>query len=208
MLQGQTEKLWCLVRERAQEKVWVFYSGDDNNPSGYLGLGPDDFSKPMQVDWAVQAQLPTDEMIMARYAHERLAAGTWGKDEAVEYLGDNPDEIRRSIARDRIRSSPQYMQWLDAQVFLLAGRGDMLAKAGEAEQLAGQGMLPPGTPQGQPAPGVFEGGGPGLGAVPDMGALAAAPGGAGVNPPQYGNVVAGAQQPGGAMPPPAGMPMG
>ena len=203
MLLGQTEKLWCLVRERAQEKVWVFYSGDDNNPSGYLGLGPDDFEKPMQVKWEVQAQLPTDEMIMARYAHERLAAGTWGKDEAVEYLGDNPDEIRRSIARDRIRASPQYEHWLDAQVFMLAGRGDMLAKAGEAEQLAQQGMMPPGM-QGPPQPGVFEGGGPGLGAVPDMGALAAAPNGAGVNPPQYGNVVAGAQQPGG-MPPQGAM---
>lgn len=208
MLRGQTEKLWSLVQEKAQEKVWVFYSGDDNNPSGYLGLSPSDFDKPMQVDWEVQAMLPTDEMIMARYAHERLAAGTWGKDEAVEYLGDNPDEIRRSIARDRIRASPQYEHWLDAQVFMLAGRGDMLAKAGEAEQLAQQGSLPPGVPPGVapggaalPAPGVFEGGGPGAGGVPDLGALAQAPNGAGVGPPGYPAVVQGAQQPG-------GMPMG
>ena len=204
LLLGQTEKLWTLVRERAQEKVWVFYSGDDNNPSGYLGLGPDDFEKPMQVRWEVQAQLPTHEMIIATSAHEPHAAGTSGKDQAVAYLGDNPDEIRRSIARDRIRSSPQYQQWLDAQVFMLAGRGDMLAKAGEAEQLAQSGVmpgLPPGGPPGaQPQPGVFEGGGPGLGAVPDMGALAMAPNGAGVNPPAYGQVIAGAQQqpPGGA----------
>jgi hypothetical protein len=198
LLLGQTEKLWTLVRERTQEKVWVFYSGDDNNASGYLGLGPDDFEKPMQVKWEVQAQLPTDEMIAARYAHERLAAGTWGKDEAVEYLGDNPDEVRRSIARDRIRASPQYQQWLDAQVFMLAGRGDMLAKAGEAEQLAAAGQLAPGMPpQGSPQPGVFEGGAPGLGGVPDLGALAAAPGGAGVAPPAYEQVVGGAQQPGG-----------
>jgi hypothetical protein len=204
MLRGQTEKLWCLVQEKAQEKVWVFYSGDDNNPSGYLGLGPSDFDKPMQVDWEVQATLPTDEMIMARYAHERLAAGTWGKDEAVEYLGDNPDEIRRSVARDRIRASPQYQHWLDAQVFMLAGRGDMLAKAGEAEQLAQQGTLPPGVPPGVapggqalPAPGVFEGGGPGAGGVPDLGALAQAPNGTGVNPPAYPAVVQGAQMPGG-----------
>ena len=196
MLQGQTEKLWALVETKAQEKVWVFYSGDDNNPSGYLGLGPDDLAQPMQVDWAVQAQLPTDEMIMARYAHERLAAGTWGKDEAVQYLGDNPDEIRRSIARDRIRASPQYQQWLDSMVFMRAGRGDMLEKAGEAEQLAQHGMLPPGQPQ----PGVFEGGGPGLGTVPDMGALAAAPNGAGVAPPGMEQVMMGAQQPGGTLP--------
>jgi len=206
MLQGQTEKLWQLVDAKAQEKVWVFYSGDDNNPSGYLGLGPDDFAKPMQVDWEVQATLPTDEMIMARYAHERLAAGTWGKDEAVEYLGDNPDEIRRSIARDRIRASPQYQQWLDAQVFMLAGRGDMLAKAGQAEQLAQQGMLPPGAQAGQPQPGVFEGGGPGAGGVPDLGALAMAPNGAGAAPPGYPAVVGGAQQPGGTLQP-GGVPL-
>jgi len=204
LLLGQTEKLWALVRDRAQEKVWVFYSGNDNNPSGYLGLGPDDFARPMQVSWEVQAQLPTDEMIAARYAHERLAAGTWGKDEAVEYLGDNPDEIRRSIARDRIRASPQYQQWLDSQVFMLAGRGDMLAKAGEAEQLATQGMAP-GQAQPmagmatQPQPGVFEGGGPGLGTVPDLGALAAAPGGVGVGAPAYPAVVAGARQTGGGL---------
>lgn len=201
LLLGQTEKLWALVRsQQVGEKVWVFFSGDDNNAPGYLGLGPDDFAKPMQVQWDVQAQLPTDEMIAARYAHERLAAGTWGKDEAVEYLGDNPDEIRRSIARDRIRASPQYQQWLDAQVFMLAGRGDMLAKAGEAEQLAASGVIgAPGLPAGgtgAPAPGVFEGGGPGLGGVPDLGALAQSPNGAGVGPPPYGQVVTGAQQPG------------
>jgi hypothetical protein len=157
----------------------------------------------MQVNWEVQAQLPTDEMISARYAHERLAAGTWGKDEAVQYLGDNPDEIRRSIARDRIRESPAYQKWLDAQVFMLAGRGDLLQKAQEAEDLAqgqlGQGLGPGGPPGQQPQPGVFEGGGPGLGGVPDLGALAAAPGGAGAAPPPYGQVVAGAQQPGGGV---------
>jgi hypothetical protein len=203
LLLGQTEKLWSLVRsQHVNEKVWVFYSGDDNNASGYLGLGPADLEKPMQVKWEVQAQLPTDEMIAARYAHERLAAGTWGKDEAVEYLGDNPDEIRRSIARDRIRASPAYQKWLDSQVFMLAGRGDLLQKAQDAEQLAMQGQLPgqPGLPGPgggmQPQPGVFEGGGPGAGAVPDLGALAAAPNGAGVAPPPYAQVVQGAQQPG------------
>jgi hypothetical protein len=200
LLLGQTEKLWALVRsQHINEKVWVFYSGDDNNSSGYLGLSPDDFAKPMQVKWEVQASLPTDEMIAARYAHERLAAGTWGKDEAVEYLGDNPDEVRRSIARDRIRASPAYEKWLDSQVFMLAGRGDLLQKAQSAEQMAMQGQLPgqpglPGPGGMQPQPGVFEGGGPGMGGVPDLGALAAAPNGAGVGPPPYQQVVQGAQQ--------------
>lgn len=205
LLQGQTEKLWELVRSRAGERVWVFYGGSDNDPAKFLSISPDDLERPMQVDWEVQAQLPTDQLINARYAHERLAAGTWGKDEAVQFLGDNPDEIRRSIARDRIRASPQYQKWLDSQVFLLAGRGDMLEEAGQAMDLANNGQLgqpglPPGAPNaGTPQPGVFEGGGPGAGGVPDLAALAQSPNGAGVAPPQYQQVVAGAQQPGGGM---------
>jgi hypothetical protein len=211
LLKGQTEKLWALIRDRANEKVYVFSGGVDvgsgKAAAEFIGFGPKDLERPMRIKWEVQAQLPTDEMIMARYAHERLAAGTFGKDEAVTYLGDNPDEIRRSIARDRIRSSPAYEKWLDAEVFMEAGRGDMLQKAQEAEQMALGGSLgggtPPGLPPGgppgqQPQPGVFEGGGPGAGGVPDLGALAAAPNGAGVGPPPYQQVVQGAQQPGGA----------
>jgi len=85
---------------------------------------------------------------------------------------------------------------------MAAGRGDLLQKAQEAEQLALEGQLAgagapglpgPGGAAGIPQPGVFEGGGPGVGAVPDMGALAAAPNGTGVNPPPYGQVIAGAQ---------------
>jgi len=197
-LKGQTEKLWDLITYKVKEKVWVGYTAEDN-PSGYIGIGPEDNKRPVRIVWEVQQALPTDDMIKARYAHERLAAGTWGQDEAVEYLGDNPDEIRRSKARDRIRQSPQYQQWLDSQVFMMAGRGDMLAKGQQAEQLAlegqlnaqGQPGLPAGGQPGAPQPGVFEGGGPGMGGVPDLGALAAAPNGAGVAPPPYQQVVGG-----------------
>jgi hypothetical protein len=89
-------------------------------------------------------------------------------------------------------------------VFMEAGRGDMLQKAQEMEQRALAGNLPannPALPSGTPQPGVFEGGGPGAGGVPDLGALAAAPNGAGVGPPGYPQVIGGAQQPGGTMPP-------
>lgn len=213
LLEGQTHKLWDLIRSRAGEKVWVFYGGDVRDTgnqkaiSEYIGFGPKDLERPMHIQWDVQAQLPTDEMIMARYAHERLSAGTWGKDEAVSYLGDNPDEVRRSIARDEIRASPAYKKYLYQEVFMQAGRGDILEKAQQAEQMALAGTvsqgLPPGGPPGQqPQPGVFEGGGPGMAGVPDLGALAAAPNGTGVAPPPYQQVIAGAQQPGGA--PPAG----
>lgn len=202
LLDGQTEKLWQLVKERAGEKVWVFYGGAEvgskKAATEFIGFGPKDLERPMWKHWEVQAQLPTDEMIQARYAHERLAAGTYGRDEAITYLGDNPDEIRRSRARDEIRDSPAYKKWLYASIFMAAGRGDLLQKAQDAEQLAlegqlqGQQAMGPGAPQGVPQPGVFEGGGPGMGAVPDLGALAAAPNGAGVNPPPYPQVAQGA----------------
>jgi len=153
----------------------------------------------VKVSWEVQQELPTDDMIKARYAHERLQAGTWGSDEAIEYLGDNPDEIRRSKARDRIRQSPQYQQWLDSQIFMFAGRGDILASASQAEQIAQQGMLPGGAnAMATPAPGVFEGGAPGAGGIPDLGALAQAPNGAGVMPPPGPQVMQGAAQQAGA----------
>ena len=211
LLHGQTEKLWCLVRERANEKVWVFFGGENvgsgRDAAQFIGFGPKDLERPMHVKWEVQAQLPTDEMIQARYAHERLAAGTYGKDEAVSFLGDNPDEIRRSIARDRIRASPAYQKWLDSEVFMNAGRGDLLQKAQDAEQLALNGQVQAAGANGTPQPGVFEGGGPGAGGVPDLGALAAAPNGAGAGAPPYGQVVAGGQQPGGTIPP-GGVPLG
>jgi hypothetical protein len=207
LLKGQTEKMWALIKEHAGEKVWVFYGGggsaSEEAKAEYIGFGPKDLDRPMHISWEVQAQLPTDEMIMARYAHERLSAGTWGKDEAVTYMGDNPDEIRRSIARDEIRQSEAYKKWLYNEVFMEAGRGDLLQKAQQAMARAQYGMMPdqglaPGGPPGQqPQPGVFEGGGPGLGGVPDLGALATAPNGAGAAPPPYGQVIAGAQQPGG-----------
>ena len=211
LLKGQTEKMWSLIREHAGEKVWVFYGGEDigggvsnRAKAEYIGFGPKDLERPMHIHWEVQAQLPTDEMIMARYAHERLQAGTWGMDEATTYLGDNPDEIRRSRARDEIRATPAYKQWLQQEVFMEAGRGDMLAKAQQAMARAQYSNLPApglaGASNGQPVPGVFEGGGPGLGGVPDLGALAAAPNGAGVGPPPYQQVVGGGPQaPGGMM---------
>jgi len=192
LLKAQTEKLWDLAQNKVQEKIWVGYTGEGSQ-RGYIGLEPSDFNRPVQVKWDVQQELPTDDLIKARYAHERLQAGTWGSDEAIEYLGDNPDEIRRSKARDRIRQSPQYQQWLDSQVFMFAGRGDILASASQAQEIAAKGMLPGGG-MATPAPGVFEGGAPGAGGIPDLAALAQAPNGAGVMPPAGPQVMQGAAQ--------------
>ena len=209
MLKGQTEKLWDLARFKVKETIYVGYSAESSEESigrgGYIGLDPSDFERPVRIKWEVQQSLPTDDMMRARYAHERLAAGTWGSDEAVEYLGDNPDEIRRSKERDRIRQTPQYQKWLDTQVFMFAGRGDILQLAQQASEMAAQGQLADqmqNAPQGAPAPGVFEG----QNNVPDMGALAAAPNGAGVQPPPGPAVMAGAAQAAGGGVPPGGLP--
>jgi hypothetical protein len=200
LLKGQTEKMWELIRSRAKEKVWVFSGGVDVGSgtavAEFIGFGPSDLERPMRLKWEVQASLPTDELMIARYWHERLQAGTAGRDESVAGMGDNPDEIRRSIARDRIRASPAYQKWLDAEVFMQAGRGDLLQKAQDAEQLALGGQLPqqggpPQLPSGGLAPGVFEGS---PGGVPDLASLAASPNGAGVNAPAGQQVMAGAAQ--------------
>ena len=197
LLHGQTEKLWCLVRERANEKVWVFFGGENvgsgKDAAQFIGFGPSDLERPMHISWAVQAQLPTDRLMQVRYVTERLNNGTFGLDEAVQEMGDNPDEIRRSRARDRIRQSPAYTKWLDAEVFMQAGRGDLLQKAQDAEQLALNGQVQAGQPQlpGGSGPGVFEGA---PGGVPDMAALSAAPNGAGMQGPPGQQVMAGAAQ--------------
>jgi len=203
LLKRQTEKLWDLATNKVQEKIWVGYSGSEaKTGSGYIGLGPDDFQRPVKIKWDVKQELPTDDLIKARYAHERLQAGTWGSDEAIEYLGDNPDEIRRSKARDRIRQSPEYQKWLDQQVFQFAGRGDILGAAAQAQTMAANiqpvtGNMGPGGPYAPPkpmAPGVFEGGGPGAGGVPDLAALATAPNGTGAGAPPGPQVMQGAAQ--------------
>jgi hypothetical protein len=195
LLKGQTEKLWTLIRERANEKVYVFSGGIDvgsgKAAAEFIGFGPSDLQRPMRIQWEVQSSLPTDELMVARYWHERLQAGTAGRDEAVGGMGDNPDEIRRSIARDQIRASEPYKKWLYAEVFMNAGRGDLLQKAQEAEQMALGGQLGAGgaAPTGGLAPGVFEGA---PGGVPDLAALAQSPNGAGVQPPSGPAVMAGA----------------
>lgn len=180
LLKRQTLKLWELVKSKAKETVYV---ESDNNRSGYLGLGPEDLSKARRIVWEVKTERATDDLVKARYAHERKNNGTWGEDEAITFLGDNPDEVRRSKARDRIRASKAYQMWQDEVVFAKAGRGDILAKAAEAEKLATSGMLPEQALAMQQSginPAMLSAaGGAGMGVGPDQGALATAPNGAG-----------------------------
>lgn len=185
LLVSTTKKLWQLTKVIGE----TVYVEADGERSGYLGLAAKDLERSRRISWEVKLTRASDDLIKARYAHERLAAGSWGEDETIDFLGDNPDEIRRSKARDRIRKSPAYTMWQDEIVFQNAGRGDLLGKAALAEKIAMNGSLPeqiqgaarPGMP-GAPAPGATVPGGMGNQQVPDMGRLAQSPNGQGAMP--------------------------
>lgn len=180
-LRDLTRFLWQLARERVKETIYVQRSG---KTSGWLGAGPDDLTDTVGVEWRLEPERATDDLIKSRYASERLANRTWGLNEAIEYLGDSPDEIRRSTLRDQIRQSQPYQQLLMQSVLQEAGRGDLLGQAAEAMQLATQGEIPG---RGQQMPN-------GAG-TPDFGALATAPNGQGAAPTGGPNLgMAGAQQ--------------
>lgn len=170
MLKGTTQKVWRLTTDRVQETVWVEQTGEQ---SGYLGLGPDDLKHSMQATWEVNPERATDNLIKARYVHERISAGTMSPDQGIEFLGDNPDEVRLGIAKHELRQTDEYKLWQKVVVFQKAGRGDLLGKAALAELAAQQGTIPGVSPNGAP-------GQPGMPGTPDFAALASSPNGAGV----------------------------
>lgn len=187
MLVGVTRKLWNLIIHKVGERVWTA-----GGPDGWLGLGPDDLKAPVrELRWEVRMERATDDLVKVRTATERLNNKTWGLDEAIEYLGSNPDEIRRSLLRDKIRNTQEYEAYAKEIVFKRAGRGDLLTKAERAKQLAQRGvmpgmppggMVPPGMAPGMMPPGMPMGMGDAM--VPDMGNLAMSPQGVGAAPIQ------------------------
>lgn len=174
MLLDLTRFLWRLVRTKVRETVWVYGQGDK---AGWLKAGPDELTETVGMRWTVDPERPEANLVKSRYWHERVKAGTAHQDQAVEALGDNPDEVRRGRARDELRASAQYKAWQKTVTFQKAGRGDLLSLAIESEKIAMEGMIPGVSPL---ALGAGVPGGMGNGMVPDMGALAASPNGQGV----------------------------
>ncbi|HKE97419.1 MAG TPA: hypothetical protein VKG45_00595 [Actinomycetes bacterium] len=180
MLDEVTEFLWHLIRTRVKEEVWVGTEAGETAP--YESLGPKDLEEAVRIKWTVNAETPSAELLRARYWGERLANHTASLDQAIEGMGDNPDEVRFGLLMDRLRAHPAYQAWQIQMIFAEAQRGDVLTKF-EESQLAGMGATgavpgpgggPPGMPPGPP------GSVPGMPPfVPDTGALALAPGGAG-----------------------------
>jgi hypothetical protein len=177
-----TEFAWHLVKTKVKETCWVWKEGEGK---GWLGIGPDELKDAVGYNWKIDPERPSAQMVVARYFHERLQAGTIGWAEAVEGMGDNPDQVRLSQAEDKIRNGEWYTNMLQKDVAEMAGRGDAIADA-QAAQTAQSG-LPPGME-----------GAPQMGAPGDPAALGQAPQGQGAAPisaaqagiaPPNGNVV-------------------
>lgn len=178
-----TRFLWELMRRKVREPVWVYGETAEKpgaQPRGWLSAGPDDLSDGVQIHWDVNAEQPSNALIEWRLWHERISAGTASIDQALEAMGDNPDEVRRGRTLDRLREKPWYQQLEEKAVLQKARRGDLLRQV--AAVAAATGVLP----------GQQQGGGQGpmgqTGMPPDAGNLALAPGGAGAAPAR-GSVV-------------------
>lgn len=192
MLVDVTKFAWHLVRTKVREPVWV--EAGEGAERGWLSAGPDDLGPGVGVRWRLNSERPNAQLVEARYWHERVREKTASRWQAIEAMGDNPDEVDEQIAWDEVRQSPQYRALLMQRLFEKVNRGDVLQKA-VASQMAQTGVVPgvpgtvppggPGTPGGMPMGMGQLGGAPpamGNGQVPDMGALTAAPNGAGAAP--------------------------
>lgn len=184
--------MWELICNRVKEKVWVRTSpvaGQPNSPTmQWLGAGPDDLDEAVGVIWVIDPEPATSKIVDERYVGERLQQGTMSLDQAIAYLGDNPDEVRLGKVLDRLRNEPFYTQYVNEQVMRKLRRGDLLKQAADA--MAQTGLVPGMPPQlaaqmlmqrmGTGAPmGLPPGAAPGGPIMPDQGALAMSPGGTG-----------------------------
>lgn len=148
MYEAATKFLWKLMRVRVAEPVWIYQEGKE---SGWLSAGPDDLTDTVGIKCHLNPERATAKIIEERYWHERLAAGTTHFDEAIEAMGDNPDEVRKGKTKDRIRGSQIYQRLEEWLIASKAGRGDLLGAAMSAQAEAmvsnGQGgQVPQGAP--------------------------------------------------------------
>lgn len=186
MLADVTRFAWHLVRDVVEEEVYVQWTDRGakrgRRHSQFLGLGPDDLAEGVGVKWEVHVEQPSADMIKNRYWNERLQAGTAHIDQVVEALGDDPDEVRRGRAMDRIRSQPWYIEAYDREILQGLRRGDLMRKA--AELAAATGLLPGMPPEF--AAQVMGQGGPmgGAGMPGDEASLAFSPNAVGAAPIQ------------------------
>lgn len=177
VLTDVTKFMWHLIRTRVRETVWVEQSGDSG---GWLGLGPDDLNVGVGIHWELDPERPSAKLLEERYWHERVDKGTASHKQAIEAMGDDPEQVRFERDMEAMRQEPWYIQYRQQQILKELGRGDILSKAASAA--ASTGGLP-----GLPNPNIVNAGaaagaaaaGPGV--IPNLANLAMAPGGGGLN---------------------------
>jgi hypothetical protein len=186
-LEQMTRFLWHLIRTKVGETVWVYSTGKN---SGWKGLGPKDLQGDVRIEWKLDPTLPSAALVESRYWVEQVKSGFASMDQAIEAQGRNPDEVRYGLVLDRMRQAEWYMKFQEQYVTSQIGRGDLMAKAWTAQQLAETGAMPGAVPPGQmrantdPNAVAANGQPPaGMGApgIPDMAAGQIAPNQAGAN---------------------------
>ena len=95
----------------------------------------------MGVRWSLSQERPNAQLVESRYWHERVRERTASRWQAIEAMGDNPDEVDEEIAWDQIRQSQEYMTLLKQRLFEKVNRGDILKRT-LAQQMAQSGMVP------------------------------------------------------------------
>lgn len=142
--------------------------------AGYIEVKPKDFEIAMRPMWTLHLDSTAAQIILERYLAARVQNGSLGRDQMIERLGDNVDEVNRSRAKDRVRDSEFFQQMEQAAV---ADEWGLTAKWASMQQGVEQlAALAGGQQQASP----FMQGAPG--AVPDTANLSMAPNGAGAQP--------------------------
>jgi hypothetical protein len=138
-----------------------------------LKVTPKDFERTLDLQWTLHVDSTAAKIILERYLNARKQNGSLGGDQVIERMGDNVDEVQKSIARDWVRDSNEFKQSIIAEVMADWGHGPWQQAQETSDQiLSVAGQVNPGPqPVGQQAP-----------VVPNVGNLAMSPGGAGARP--------------------------
>jgi hypothetical protein len=133
---------------------------------------PRDFDKALDPTWSLSVDSTAAKIVLERYLNARKQNGSLGGDQVIERLGDNVDEVNKSIARDWVRDSNEFKQSVIAEVMADWGHGPWQQAQQTSDRIlqAAQQAQGPQPVGGQPSP------------VPNVGSLAMSPNGAGAAP--------------------------
>lgn len=171
-----TVDAWKLVAS-LDEPVYV-HRTIKGSSAGYVEVRPKDFEVAMRPAWTLHLDSTAASIILERYLAARVQNGSLGRDQMIERLGDNVDEVNHSRAKDRVRDSDFFRQMEESGV---AEEWGVLAKWASLQQgVEGLAAAAQGMAAQQPLAQPFTQGNPG--AVSDAGSLAMSPNGAGAQP--------------------------